>query len=155
MNEERLYDLIREKENIASVAFPSLMRKVYVWMTLALVITGFVAYGVASSPGIITALHSRAGFGMDCFGTHQPPVAYHSHTAVYPLFSPQRSHAVAYSARIYNAVYCQRILYHGRHVCRYGSHRLFHQGRPVFIGQDTYDGPYRSDHRHCGQRLPA
>lgn len=21
---------------------------------------------------------------MDCFGTHQPPVAYHSHTAVYP-----------------------------------------------------------------------
>ena len=59
MNEERLYDLIREKENIASVAFPSLMRKVYVWMTLALVITGFVAYGVASSPGIITALVSN------------------------------------------------------------------------------------------------
>lgn len=59
MNEERLYDLIREKENIASVAFPSLMRKVYVWMTLALVITGFVAYGVASSPGIITALISN------------------------------------------------------------------------------------------------
>lgn len=59
MNEERLYDLIREKENIASVAFPLLMRKVYVWMTLALVITGFVAYGVASSPGIITALVSN------------------------------------------------------------------------------------------------
>lgn len=59
MNEERLYDLIREKENIASVAFPSLMRKVYVWMTLALVITGFVAYGVASSPGLITAMVSN------------------------------------------------------------------------------------------------
>lgn len=59
MNEEKLYDLIREKENIASVAFPSLMRKVYVWMTLALVITGFVAYGVASSPGIVTALVSN------------------------------------------------------------------------------------------------
>jgi len=56
MNEDRLYELIREKENIASLAFPALMRKVYVWMTLALVLTGFTAYGVATSPGIITAL---------------------------------------------------------------------------------------------------
>ncbi len=56
MNEDRLYQLIREKENIVSVAFPALMRKVYVWMTLALVITGFTAYGVASSPGIISAI---------------------------------------------------------------------------------------------------
>ena len=56
MNEDRLYQLIREKENVMSVAFPALMRKVYVWMTLALVITGFTAYGVASSPGIISAI---------------------------------------------------------------------------------------------------
>ncbi len=56
MNEDKLYDLIREKEQTVAVAFPALMRKVYVWMTLALVITGFTAYGVASSPGIISAL---------------------------------------------------------------------------------------------------
>ena len=56
MNEERLYDMIREKENVASVAFPALMRKVYVWMTLALAITGFTAYGVATSPAIMQAL---------------------------------------------------------------------------------------------------
>ena len=56
MREDRLYELIREKENIASIAFPALMRKVYVWMTLALILTGFPAYGVAASPGIITAL---------------------------------------------------------------------------------------------------
>ena len=56
MDEKRLYDLIQEKEGYASLAFPALMRKVYVWMTLALVITGFTAYGVASSPGIITAI---------------------------------------------------------------------------------------------------
>ena len=58
MNEERLYQLIREKENVMSVAFPALMRKVYVWMTLALVITGFTAYGVASSPGVMSAILS-------------------------------------------------------------------------------------------------
>ena len=56
MNEDRLYQLIREKEKVMSVAFPALMRKVYVWMTLALVITGFTAYGVASSPGIMSAI---------------------------------------------------------------------------------------------------
>ena len=32
----------------ASKAFPVLMRKVYVWMSLALAITGFTAYGVTN-----------------------------------------------------------------------------------------------------------
>ena len=39
-----------------SSAFPVLMRKVYVWMTMALIITGFTAYGVANSPGILQAI---------------------------------------------------------------------------------------------------
>lgn len=36
-----------------SLSVPALMRKVYVWMTLALVITGLTSYGVATSPGIL------------------------------------------------------------------------------------------------------
>lgn len=40
-------------------AFPVLMRKVYVWMTLALAITGFTAYGVATSPGILQAIYTN------------------------------------------------------------------------------------------------
>lgn len=165
MNEERLYDLIREKENIASVAFPSLMRKVYVWMTLALVITGFVAYGVASSPGIITALVSNKLLFWGLFIAELALVwtvsarinrlSLTTATLLFILYSALNGATLSLILLVYNAVYCQRILYHGRHVCRYGSHRLFHQGRPVFIGQDTYDGPYRSDHCHCGQRLPA
>lgn len=59
MNEDRLYELIREKEQMAAVAFPALMRKVYVWMTLALVLTGFTAYAVANSPGIMTAIYTN------------------------------------------------------------------------------------------------
>ena len=39
-----------------SEAFPVLMRKVYVWMTLALLITGMTAYYVASTPAILTAI---------------------------------------------------------------------------------------------------
>lgn len=56
MNEERLYRMIEEKEGMVSLAFPALMRKVYLWMTLALVITGFTAFGIASNPGISYAI---------------------------------------------------------------------------------------------------
>lgn len=42
-----------------SSAFPVLMRKVYVWMTLALVITGFTAVGVVSSPAILSAIFNN------------------------------------------------------------------------------------------------
>lgn len=46
----------RDRELRMSAAFPVLMRKVYLWMTLALVITGFTAYYVATSETLITAL---------------------------------------------------------------------------------------------------
>ena len=40
-------------------AFPVLMRKVYVWMTMALLITGFTAYGVANSPGVLQVIYGN------------------------------------------------------------------------------------------------
>ena len=43
----------QESQKWAATAFPALMRKVYVWMTLALVITGVTAYYVANSPAIL------------------------------------------------------------------------------------------------------
>lgn len=48
--------LSRDRDLAMSAAFPALMRKVYVWMTLALVISGLTAYGVASSPGVLMAI---------------------------------------------------------------------------------------------------
>lgn len=48
--------LIREQEGSLSLAFTALMRKVYVWMTLALVLTGITAYGVASSPSLMMTI---------------------------------------------------------------------------------------------------
>ena len=39
-----------------SEAFPVLMRKVYVWMAFALLITGMTAYYVATSPAILNAI---------------------------------------------------------------------------------------------------
>lgn len=39
-----------------STAFSTLMRKVFVWMALALVITGVTAYGVATTPSLLIAI---------------------------------------------------------------------------------------------------
>lgn len=36
-----------------SATFPVLMRKVYTWMTLAMIITGITSFGVATNPGIL------------------------------------------------------------------------------------------------------
>lgn len=56
MEVNELDRLIREQEGSLSLAFPALMRKVYVWMTLALVLTGITAFGVASSPSLMMTI---------------------------------------------------------------------------------------------------
>jgi FtsH-binding integral membrane protein len=57
--ELKLGQYSRERELEMSAAFPALMRKVYVWMTMALVLTGLTAYYVASSPGILQAVYTN------------------------------------------------------------------------------------------------
>jgi FtsH-binding integral membrane protein len=49
----------REQQLAGSLAFPILMRKVYLWMTLALVITGITSYYVATSPALLMAIYSN------------------------------------------------------------------------------------------------
>lgn len=48
MEKDELYKMIDERDEYSSLAFPALMRKVYVWMAMALVITAVAAYGVAT-----------------------------------------------------------------------------------------------------------
>jgi len=50
--------VVNEKERGLTNVFSALMRKVYTWMTLALVITGVTAYGVASSPTLLTTIYN-------------------------------------------------------------------------------------------------
>jgi hypothetical protein len=49
----------RERELEMSSAFPVLMRKVYLWMTMALAITAVTAYYVATSEALMTAIVSN------------------------------------------------------------------------------------------------
>ena len=48
----------RERDLERSAAMPVLMRKVYTWMTLALLITAATAYGVANSPALLSMIYS-------------------------------------------------------------------------------------------------
>ena len=48
-----------ERAQSSALSFPALMSKVYLWMTLALVVTGMTAYYVASSPAILYAIVSN------------------------------------------------------------------------------------------------
>lgn len=59
MEVQELERMIREKEGMLSLAFPALMRKVYVWMSFALLITGIMAYGVAESPALMQTIYSN------------------------------------------------------------------------------------------------
>lgn len=55
-NDFEIKEVARGIDMPVASALPALMRKVYVWMTLALVITGFTAYAVATSPALLMAI---------------------------------------------------------------------------------------------------
>ena len=57
--ENNFYNQVEERAQGSALAFPALMSKVYLWMTLALVVTGMTAYYVASSPAILYAIFSN------------------------------------------------------------------------------------------------
>ena len=78
MERERLYYSSQDRELSLSAAFPALMRKVYIWMTLALSITGITAYGVASSPNLIMAIATNSGLMWVHNVVHRASVLHHS-----------------------------------------------------------------------------
>ena len=57
--ENNFYNQVEERAQSSALSFPALMSKVYLWMTLALVVTGMTAYYVASSPTILYAIVSN------------------------------------------------------------------------------------------------
>ncbi len=55
MEREDLYKMINKAEG-RQMAMPAIIRRVYTWMALALVITGITAYGVAHSPSLLSTI---------------------------------------------------------------------------------------------------
>ena len=52
--------LARDRQMEASLAFPTLMRKTYLWMAMALVITGLTAYVVATNAALTQFLFTHS-----------------------------------------------------------------------------------------------
>lgn len=59
MESSQFERMINEREAVIERSFPALMKKVYIWMTLALAITGMTSWLVASSPAILAAVFSN------------------------------------------------------------------------------------------------
>lgn len=59
MTQEELTRMINEQEGALSLAFPALMRKVYLWMALALTITGFTSMIILSNESFIYTLFNN------------------------------------------------------------------------------------------------
>jgi hypothetical protein len=58
----------RDRELEMSAAFPALMRKVYLWMSMALVITGFTAYLVATNSSLLQLIYGNSYMVWVLFG---------------------------------------------------------------------------------------
>lgn len=56
-------EMTAERDSVFSINMPGLMRDVYAWMAIALVITGFTAYTVAGSP-LLLGLVFSSKFGV-------------------------------------------------------------------------------------------
>lgn len=59
MEYSQFEQMVNEREAALEQSFPALMKKVYVWMSLALVITGMSAWLVASSPAMLSAIFTN------------------------------------------------------------------------------------------------
>ncbi len=59
MEYSQFEQMINQREAALEQSFPALMKKVYVWMTLALVITGMASWLVANSPALLAAIFTN------------------------------------------------------------------------------------------------
>ena len=132
---ERTINQMEGASRPTSLALPSLMRKVYLWMALALVITGLTSYEVATSQTIIYTLYSNRNSRTcprhDNLSSNQSLEPPDSHAPVYSLLSPERRDVLIYPHPLYSAERSKHILYHSRHLRSNGIHRLYHQDRPL------------------------
>ena len=58
MKERDYSEMVTGRDGFASLSFPTLMRKVYLWMSLALIITAVTAYGVGTTPNLLAMVWS-------------------------------------------------------------------------------------------------
>ena len=176
MTEKEMYNLINnqnnqqsngfavnEKERGISGVFSALMRKVYTWMTLALLITGVTAYGVASSPTLLMTLMTSRGllFGLIIaelalvFIITGPTETFpdYGHPTLHRLLGFEWCHAFIRIRSIYDDQYCQGIFYYSRHIWSNGFLWLHNQEGFDLFRKNTLHGADWSDYRYHSKHV--
>ena len=94
---------VSELEKFRTQSMPVIMRKVYTWMAMALVITGICAYGVAASPSLVTLIFSGRftfygliGISMVYLCPHRHLVIKYGNNTLYAVCSTERCYIVGH-----------------------------------------------------------
>ena len=148
----------RDRQLEASYAFPALMRKTYLWMSMALVITGLTAYVVATNAAISNFLfmHSQliwvlflAEIGL-VIGLSAAIRKISLSAATLMFVAYAALNGVTFSSLFYVGEPGFHILHHSGHFRRHVACRLLYQGRSFVYGKNSSDGAYRLDYCFCG-----
>lgn len=147
-----------------SINMPGLMKDVYAWMAIALLITGFTAYNVAQSPFLMSLLlGSRLSMWMLLIATvalvwhlssSVSRMSLRAATTVFIVYSilnglTMASVFIVYTMTSIASVFFCNGRYLRRDVCIWNAY----QNRSVTHGQSLSDGPFRSDSCDRGEFL--
>ena len=159
-------DLAKVYASKAKAVQATLMRNVYTWMTLALVITGLVSLYVAKSYTLLSMiienrmlfwglLIAEIGLVIYLSRTHPPDCFQHRYPAFYRLLHSERSHTRLYLYDIHHEFHCHHILCYGRYLWRNGTLWLCNQERLEPYRKYLHHGTDRTYHCFTGQPVPA
>ena len=160
MEVQELEKIIRQQEMTNASTFKVLMRKVYLWMTLALMITGITAAGVANSPNILALIYSSqvvmwgiiiAEFGLVIYiSARLEKLSLSTATTLFALYSILNGVMLSSIFLLYSTAI---ILYYCRNIRCNGAIWLCDKERPLIIGQHFVYGVDRFGNCNNSERL--
>ena len=138
----------------------TLMKSLYLWMSVALAVTGITAMAVDASYQLQQLLFS----GKYTFlvlvvaelalvipvGTYSPHVVCVCYGQFSGLLFLERADPFGRFLGLYKIFDCIDVLCNGRNFCRHESLRVFYQERLVVMGKSLFYGAYRID--YCNDR---
>lgn len=153
------------KSYASKAAQTALFRSVYLWMTLALVITGFVAMYIAKSYTLIETIMQNsimfwglliAEVGLVMYlSARIHKISFTTATLLFRLFGIERCYHVRIVPDLYVKFHRYHFLRDSRYIRSNRPLRVHHQERPYPYRQSLPDGSHRTDYRFAGQYVPA
>ena len=152
------------KSYASKAAQTALFRSVYLWMTLALVITGFVAMYIAKSYTLIETIMQNsimfwglliAEVGLVMYLSARIHKISFTTASVHRLFGIERCYHVRIVPDLYVKFHRYHFLRDSRYIRSNRPLRVHHQERPYPYRQSLPDGSHRTDYRFAGQHVPA